>query len=134
MPGAAPFLFVKKKDGTLRLCIDYKQLNKVTMKNKYLFPKIDDLLDQMRGENLFSKFDLRFSYHHVRIKEEYIHKTTFRIRYGHYEFVVLPFGLTNTPATFMCLMNIVFIKYLDKFVLVVLDDILIYSKNEEEIE
>ena len=88
----------------------------------------------MRGEKVFSKFYLRFSYHQVRIKEEYIHKTTFRTRYGHYDFMVVPFGLTNAPATFMCLMNSVFSKYLDKFVLVFLYDILIYCKNEEEHE
>ena len=102
------------------------------MKNKYHFPRIDDLFDQMRGVKVFSKIDLRSGYHQVRIKDEYIHKTTFRTRYGHYEFVVVPFGLINAPATFMCLMNSVFSKYLDKFVLVFLDDILFYSKNEEE--
>ena len=90
-PWGAPVLFVKKKDGTLRLCIDYKQLNKITVKNKYPLPRIDDLFDQMRGENVFSKIDLRSGYHHVRIKDEDIHKTAFRIRYGHYEFVVVPF-------------------------------------------
>ena len=125
---------MKKKDGTLRLCIDYRQLNKVTMKNKYHFPRSDDLLDQMRGARVFSKIDLRSGYHHVRIKDEDIHKTTFRTRYGHYEFVVVPFGLINAPATFMCLMNNVFSRYLDKFVLVFLDEILVYSKNEEEHE
>ena len=91
-----------------KLCIDYRQLNKVTVKNKYPFPRIDDLFDQMRGAKVFSKVDLRSDYHQVRIKDEEIHKTSFRTRYGHYEFVVLSFGLTNAPTTFMCLMNIVF--------------------------
>ena len=131
-PWGAPVLFMKNKDGTLRLCIDYRQLNKVTVKNKYPLPQIDDLFYQMRGAKVFSKIDLRSGYHQVRIKEEDIHKTTFRIRYGHYEFVVVPFGLKNAPITFMCLMNSVFSKYLDNFVLVFLDDILIYSKNEKE--
>ena len=91
------------------------------MKNKYPLPKIDDLFDQMRGTKVFSKIDLRLGYHHVRIKDEYIHKTVFRTRYGHYEFVVVPFGLTNAPTTFMCLMNNVFSRYLDKFVFIFLD-------------
>ena len=104
------------------------------MKNKYSLPQIDDLFDQMREENLFSKIELRFGYHQVRIRDQYIHNTTFKTRYGHYEFVVVPFGLTNAPATFMCLMNSVFSRYLYKFVLVFFDDILIYSKNEEEHE
>ena len=123
---------MKKKVGTLRLCNDYRQLNKVTVKNKYPLPRIDDLFDQMRGAKVFPKDDLRSGYHQVRIKDENIHKT--RTRYGNYEFVVVPFGLTNAPATFMCLMNNVFSRYLDMFVLVFLDDILIYSKNEEEHE
>ena len=109
-------------------------MKQVPVKNKYPFPKIDDLFDQMRGEKLFSKIDVRMSYHQVRIKDENIHKTAFRTRYGHYEFAVAPFGLTNAPTTFMCLMNSVFSRYLDNFVLVFLDDILVYSKNEEEHE
>ena len=104
-PWGALVLFVKKKDGTLKLCIDYRQLNNITIKNKYPLPRIDDLFDQMRGENVFSKIDLRSSYHQVRIKDEDIRKIAFRTRYGHYEFVVIPFGLTNALATFMCLMN-----------------------------
>jgi hypothetical protein len=133
-PWGAPVLFVKNKDGTLRLCIDYRQLNKVTVKNKYPLPRINDLFDQLGGASIFSNIDLISGYHQVQIKDEEIHKTAFRTRYGHYEFVVVPFVLTNSPTTFMCLMNNVLNKFLDKFVLVFIDDILIYSKNREEHE
>jgi hypothetical protein len=125
---------MKKKYGTLKMCIDFIQLNKVTIKNKYHFPRIDDLFDQLKGARIFSKIELRSEYHQVRIKEEDINKTTFMTRYGHYEFTIVPFGLSNAPIVFMCLMNGVFKEYLDKFVIVFLDDILIYSKSEEEHE
>jgi hypothetical protein len=133
-PWGASALFVKKKDGTLRLCIDYMQLNNMTIKNKYPLPRIDDLFNQLMGATIFSKIELRSRYHQVQIKDEDIHKTTFRTKYGHYEFVVVPFGLTNAPTTFMCLMNNVLSKFLDIFVLVFIDHIIIYSKNRKENE
>ena len=133
-PWGASVLFVKKKDGTLWLCIDYKQLNKLTVKNKYLLPRIDDLFDQLKGASIFSKIDLRYGYHQLRIKDVDVHKTMFRTRYGHYEFLVMPFGLTNAPATFMDLMNRVFRPYVDHFVVVFIKDILVYSKDRENYE
>ena len=107
-PWGAQGLFVKKKDGTLRLCVDYRQLNKMTMKNKYMLPRIDDLFDQLKGVSVFSKIDLRSGYHQLRIKDVDVHKMTFKMRYRHYEFLVMPFRLTNAPAAFMDLMNRVF--------------------------
>ncbi|KAL0546240.1 hypothetical protein IC582_016146 [Cucumis melo] len=133
-PWVAPVLFVKKKDGSMRLCIDYRELNKVTVKNRYPLPRIDDLFDQLQGATVFSKIDLRSGYHQLRIKDEDVPKTAFRSRYGHYEFIVMSFGLTNAPTVFMDLMNRVFREFLDTFVIVFIDDILIYSKTEAEHE
>ena len=133
-PWGAPILFVKKKDGTLRMCIDYRQINKVTVKNKYPLPRIEDLFDQLKGVSVFSKIDLRSGYYQLRVKEVDVPKTAFGTCYDHYEFLVMPFGLTNAPATFMDLMNRVFHPYLDQFVVVFIDDILVYSKDAREHE
>jgi hypothetical protein len=133
-PWGAPILFVKKKDGTLHLCIDYRQLNKVKVKNRYPLLRIDDLFDQLKGARVFSKIDLRSGYHQLRIKEQVIQKTAFRTRYGHYEFLVMPFGLTNAPTMFMDLMNRVFRPYLDQYVVVFIDNILVYSNSHLEHE
>ena len=124
----------KEKDKTLRLCIDYRQLNRVTIKNRYPLLRIDDLLDQLRGARVYSKIDLHTGYHQLRVRETYIFKTAFRTRYGHFEFTVMPFGLTNAPAAFMDLMHRVFQPYLDQFVVVFVDDILIYSQSVWEHE
>ncbi|GJT72892.1 putative reverse transcriptase domain-containing protein [Tanacetum coccineum] len=133
-PWGAPVLFVKKKYGSFRMCIDYRELNKLTVKNCYPLSRIDDLFDQLQGSSVYSTIDLRSGYHQLRIKEEDIPITAFKTRYGHFEFQVLPFGLTNAPAMFMDLMNRVCKPYLDKFVKVFIDDILVYSKDEEEHE
>ncbi|GJT65860.1 putative reverse transcriptase domain-containing protein [Tanacetum coccineum] len=131
-PWGAPVLFVKKKDGSFRMCIDYRELNKLIVKNRYPLLRIHDLFNQLQGSSVYSKIDLRSSYHQLRVRDEDIPKTTFRTYYGHYEFQVMPFGLTNAPAVFMDLMNRVCRPYLDKLVIVFIDDILIYSKTKEE--
>ncbi|GJZ23305.1 putative nucleotidyltransferase, ribonuclease H [Tanacetum coccineum] len=131
-PWGALVLFVKKKDGSFRMCINYRELNKLTIKNRYPLPRIDDLFDQLQGLSVYSKIDLRSGYHQLRVRDEDIPNTAFRIRYGHYEFQVMPFDLTNAFAIFMDLMNRVCKPYLDKFVIVFIDDILIYSRNKEE--
>ncbi|GJW67601.1 putative nucleotidyltransferase, ribonuclease H [Tanacetum coccineum] len=131
-PWGAPVLFVKKKDRSFKMCIDYRELNKLTVKNRYPLPRIDDLFNQLYSSSVYSKIDLRSGYHQLRVTDEDIPKTAFRTRYGHYEFQVMPFGLTNAPAVFMDLMNRVCKPYLDKFVIVLIDDILIYSCNKEE--
>jgi hypothetical protein len=127
-------LFVEKKDGTQWMCVDYLSLNEVSLKNKYPFPRIEDLFDQMKGAGVFSKIDWRSGYHQLRFQESDIPKTAFRTRYGLYGYTVMSFGLTNAPAYFMYLMNKVFMEYLDKFVVVFIDDILIFSKTDESHE
>jgi hypothetical protein len=131
-PWGCPTIFVKKKDQTLRMCVDYRPLNEVTIKNKYPLPRIDTLFDQLTGARVFSKIDLRSGYHQIRIRPEDIPKTAFTTRYGLFEYLVMSFGLTNAPVHFTYLMNSVFMPELDKFVVVFIDDILLYSKNEEE--
>ena len=131
-PWGAAVLFVKKKDGSLRLCIDYRQLNRVTICNQYPLPKIDELFDQLQGSRVYSKIDLRSGCHQLRVQEGDVPNTAFRTRYRHYKFLVMPFGLTNAPIEFMDLMNRVFQPYLDRFVIVFIDDILVYSSSPEE--
>ncbi|GKB14098.1 retrotransposon protein, putative, ty3-gypsy subclass [Tanacetum coccineum] len=133
-PEGALVLFVKKKDGSFQMCIDYWELNKLTVKNRYLLPRIDNLFDQLQGSSVYSKIDLRSGYHQLRVCEEDISKTAFKTQYGHYEFQVMQFDLTNAPAVFMDLMNRVCKPYLDKFMIVFIDDILIYSKTKQEHE
>jgi hypothetical protein len=129
-----PVLFVQKKDGSQRMCADYRSLIDVTVKNKYMLLRIEDLFDQMRGARVFSKIDLRSGYHQMKIRPSDIPKTAFSTRYVLYEFTVMSFGLTNAPAYFMNLMNKVFMEYLDIFVVVFIDDILIYTKSEGDHE
>jgi hypothetical protein len=131
-PWGCPAIFVKKKEQMLRMCVDYRPLNEVTIKNKYPLLRIDILFDQLTGAWVFSKIDLRSGYHQIRIRPEDIPKTAFTTRYGLFEYLVMSFGLTNAPAHFTYLLNSVFMTELDKFVMVFIDDILIYSKNEEE--
>jgi hypothetical protein len=133
-PWGAPVIFALKKNSTQRLCMDYRALNEVTIKNKYLLPRIDDLFDQLHGACVFSKIDLQSGYHQLKVQECDIQKTAFILRYDLYEFMVMSFGLTNALAYFMYMMNKVFIEYLDTFVVVFIDDILVYSRSEEEHE
>ena len=134
LPWGAPVLFVKKKDGALRMCIDYRQINKVTVENKYLLLRIEDLFDQLKRASVFSKIDLRLGYYQLRVKDVDVPKTTFKTRYCHYQFLVMSFRLTNAPGAFMDLMNRVFHPYLDQFVVVFIDGILVYSKDAQEHE
>jgi hypothetical protein len=128
-PWGSPVLFVDKRDSTIRLCVDYCKLNEVTIKNKYPLPKIEDLFDQLNGAKVFSKIDLRTGYHQLKVRESDIPKTAFTTRYGLFEYTIMSFSLTNAPAYFMNLMNKVFMKFLDKFVVVFIDDILVYLKT-----
>jgi hypothetical protein len=132
LPWGCSALFMKKKDQSLRLCVDYRSLNAVTIKNKYPLPRIDILFDQLTSVKVFSKVDLHSGYHQIKIRPEDVPKTAFSTRYELYEYLVMSFGLTNAPAHFMYLMNSVFMPELDKFVVVFIDNILVYFKNEEE--
>jgi hypothetical protein len=133
-PWGCPALFVKKKDEALHLCVEYRPLNAVTIKNKYPLPRIDILFDQLEGAQVFSKIDLHSGCHQIKICAEDIPKTAFSMRYGLYEYLIMSFGLTNAPAHFMYLINSIFMEELDKFVVVFIDDILVYSKSTEEHE
>ena len=131
-PWGAPVLFVKQKGSTFRMCIDYRKINQLTIKNKYPLPRINELFDQLQGAAYFSKMDLRSGYHQIRVGDQDVQKTAFRTRYGHYEFLVMHFDLANALAVFMALMSRVFASYLDQFVVIFIDDILVYSMSERD--